>query len=327
MSGRVASAILRALGNVLAPGGAHARLSILIYHRVLPTADALQPGAVDAEAFEMQMWTVSEYFRVLPLEEALTRLQAGSLPARAACITFDDGYVDNHDVALPILRRLGLHATFFIATGELGGGCMWNDSIIEAVRRAAPPVLDLSSASLGVHHVGTPAARADVAARLIAAVKHLPAEERARKVAAVVRAVGQPLPNDLMMTRAQVRALYAAGMGIGAHTVSHPILTRIDLQTARTEIADGRDDLEALVGARVPLFAYPNGRPGRDYAAEHVALVRDLGFSGALSTAWGVATRACDRYQIPRFTPWDRAPTRFVARLLQNCLRRSVATV
>ena len=317
----------RGLGRWLAPGGMPARLSILIYHRVLPAPDPLQPEEIDVRVFTDQMRALTQCFTVLPLDEALRRLYAGTLPARSACVTFDDGYADNHDVAVPILQQLGAHATFFIATGHLDGGRMWNDSVIEAVRRAAGSVLDLTTLGLGTHSVDTPPARGQAALRLIAAIKHLPADERARQVAAIERVVATALPSDLMMTRSQVRALHAVGMGIGAHTVSHPILTRIDSAAARREIADGRDELEGIIGTRVRLFAYPNGRPGRDYGPEHVDIVRDIGFDAALTTAWGVATRAGDRHQIPRFTPWDRTPNRFVTRLLRNALRQTAATV
>lgn len=123
----------RALLTVVAPGGTRG-LSILVYHRVLPQADPLFPSIVDAERFSLQLELLRRCFNVLPLPEALARLRNGSLPPRAACITFDDGYADNEAVALPLLRQHGLHATFFIASGFLDGGRMWNDTVIEAVR-------------------------------------------------------------------------------------------------------------------------------------------------------------------------------------------------
>jgi peptidoglycan/xylan/chitin deacetylase (PgdA/CDA1 family) len=129
-----------------------------------------------------------------------------------------------------------------------------------------------------------------------------------------------------MMSSAQVRGLHAAGMTIGAHTVNHPILARVDDARARREIADGRDRLEAIVGAKVALFAYPNGKPDQDYRAEHVAMAKQLGFDAAVSTAWGVATATSDRYQIPRFTPWDRGTLKYAARLAQNIFRPDYAT-
>jgi peptidoglycan/xylan/chitin deacetylase (PgdA/CDA1 family) len=123
-----------------------------------------------------------------------------------------------------------------------------------------------------------------------------------------------------MMTTAQVRSLHAAGMTVGAHTVTHPILARVPTTQAREEMAAGRAKLEEITGAPVRLFAYPNGRPLRDYRTEHAELARELGFDAAVSSAWGAARPGDDLHQIPRFTPWDRPNWRFGLRLATNRL-------
>ena len=112
-----------------------------------------------------------------------------------------------------------------------------------------------------------------------------------------------------------------AGMQIGAHTVSHPILARLDEAEARREIVRSKDDLESITGRPVSLFAYPNGRPGRDYTARDVELARGAGFGCAVSTSPGAvrAARYPDlSFQLPRFTPWDRTAGAFGARLVRN---------
>ena len=112
----------------------HNRLSVLIYHRVPADADELLPGEPHAAEFERTMRWVKSVFNVIPLADGVAGIKSGKLPARALSITFDDGYANNATVAAPILTRLGLHATFFIATGFLDGGRMFNDTVIEAVR-------------------------------------------------------------------------------------------------------------------------------------------------------------------------------------------------
>lgn len=313
---------LRTLLHCLSPGGPRGRLTVLIFHRVRASPDPLFPHEPDAQAFEQQMRWVRRWFEPLPLEEAVALLQAGRLPPRALCITFDDGYADNLTVALPILQRLGLPATFFIATGFLDGGIMWNDQVIEAVRQCQVDPLALDDLGLGVHPVGSDEQKRAAITALIAALKYLPPDARAEKLAALVERAGARLPRSLMLTSDQLRALRRAGMGIGAHTVHHPILARVGPQEAREEIVEGAGRLEALLGEPVRLFAYPNGKPGRDYTGEHVALVRTLGFAAAFSTAWGAARTGCDPFQIPRFTPWDRTRLRYGLRLAQNLLRQ-----
>ena len=298
--------------------GDRSRLSILIYHRVLPGADALNHWDPTAAEFEGQIRILSRFFTPLPLGEAVERLRRNALPAHAACVSFDDGYRDNLDVALPILRRHGVPATFFIATGYLNGGRMWNDTVIESIRRCERADVDLSSMDLGVVPLSTTELRRKAIGKILSALKHLPGGEREAKVARIEAIAASALPGDLMMRDQDVRALRAAGMEVGAHTETHPILTRLASADARREIDRSRERLIAILGEPVSLFAYPNGKPGQDYAAEHVRMVRDAGFSAAVSTAWGVASTGSDLFQLPRFTPWDRQPARFALRLLLN---------
>lgn len=314
--------ILRSLASLAAPPG---RLAILIFHRVLAERDALLPGEPDAVEFDRQMALLARTFRVLPLTEAVAALAEGRLPNRALSITFDDGYRDNHDVALPILHRHGLSATFFVASGYLDGGRMFNDSIIETVR--ALPAGEQMVGEFGPFTLDAPASRISTYEAIIRELKHRPPAERAERTAALVASCGVVLPTDLMMERAQVRALAEAGMEIGGHTASHSILQQLSEREAEQEIAAGRDQLEAIIGRPITLFSYPNGKPQQDYGAPHPQLVRRLGFSAAVSTAWGVADRRSDPFQLPRFTPWDRDPLRFALRLLHNYWRAPTEVV
>lgn len=316
---------LRWAFDALSPAGRQARLSVLIFHRVRPHKDPLFPGEPDAEEFELHMKWVRRWFHVLPLDEAVARLRSGTLPARAAAITFDDGYADNCTVAMPILRDLGLHATFFIATGYLDGGRMWNDTIIEAVRAARSPQLDLESLQLGRHAIASTSERRSAIQDIIGRLKYYALDQRQHLAEAVAAQAGGELPRDLMLTTAQLRKLAHSGMGIGAHTVSHPILANVPNEVAWREITEGKQRLEALLDRSIALFAYPNGKPGRDYNGEHVRMAREAGFDAALSTAWGAAKYGCDLYQIPRFTPWDRAAWSYALRLMRNLRRPDYA--
>ncbi|MDZ7752509.1 MAG: polysaccharide deacetylase family protein [Gammaproteobacteria bacterium] len=296
------------------------RLSVLVYHRVLNAPDSIYAGDVDAATFRWQMGLVKEYLNPLPLPEAVERLAQGTLPPRAVSITFDDGYADNHALALPILQDLGLHATFFIATDFLNGGIMFNDAIAESVWAMAGERLDLRALGLGEYPLDTEKARQETACIIIKQLKHLDRAERDRQVEAIVTR-SRARPPSLMMTDAQVRALAAAGMEVACHTKSHPILKKLQLSEAEAEIAGAREVLEGVIGEKVRLFAYPNGIPGYDYEQVHVDLIRRLGFMAAASTRWGVADRNTDRFQLPRFTPWDRTPTRFMYHMVQNYFR------
>lgn len=312
------SLLTRSLLNLLSPGGSHGRLSILIYHRVVIQPDPLFPDECDAQRFDQQLRQLAACFNVIPLSEAVRALARGTLPPRAACITFDDGYADNAEVALPILQRHGLPATFFVAAGFLDGGRMWNDTVIELVRRVPGESLDLSGIDLGQFEIGSIPQRRQTITNLIDKLKYLPMGSRQEKVDEMCALIPAIPPDDLMMTSNQVRALHASGMEIGGHTVNHPILARTDDSMGSAEIANGKEMLEDIIRGQVRLFAYPNGKPGRDYMRQHPEMVKRLGFDAAVSTAYGTATLGSDLYQLPRFTPWDRSQLRFSLRMAQN---------
>lgn len=313
------------LGNLLSPAGDRGRLSVLIYHRTLAAPDPILHDEIDAATFEGHMAMLAAEFNVLPLSEACTRLQRGSLPARAACVTFDDGYADNEHTALPILKRFGLPATFFVATGFSDGGIMFNDAVIEAVRRAPAGTLDLSKLGLGIHDLGDSATRRAAFDVLLGLVKYRPVEERDTLVAQLTEALRSTLPNDLMMRPAQIKRLHDSGMEIGGHTINHPILKVLDDNQARAEIMGGKQRLEQIIEAPVMLFAYPNGKPGRDYGRRHVELVKGAGFAAAVSTTSGVASGGSDIFQLPRFSPWERNSRRLGMRILAGCARPAQA--
>lgn len=308
----------------LLSAAARDRFAILAYHRVLPVPDPLRDYDIDATAFETIVATLAEHFHVLPLTEALSHARRGSLPPRTVCITFDDGYADNFEVAYDVLRRWNLHATFFVTSQYLHGGVMWNDAIIEAVRQAPASELDLTALGLGRQPLASVKERAATAMKLILQLRYLEPGERQRQVDAICGRLGTRLPT-LMLSPAQVRALHDGGMAIGGHTVTHPILARLSPEQAWREIAQGKEELEAIVAAPVDVFAYPNGRPGTDYRAEHVAMVRRAGFSAAVSTAWGAARASDDVYQLPRIMPWQRTALGFGLRVLGSF--RSAAMV
>lgn len=298
------------------------RLSILIFHRVLAQTDALFPEEGDAQRFDRLMALVASTFRVLPLDLAAAQLARHELAPRALAITFDDGYADNHDVALPILQRHGLTATFFVSTGFLDGGRMWNDTVIECLRRTAATRVDLSEFGLPALALHTAADRRAAIDQLLPIFKYKPPAQRGPLLTRLHEICGAPaLPADLMMRSEQVRALRAAGMGIGAHTVQHPILCSLPDEEAEIEIASGRAQLEALIDAPVSTFAYPNGKPGRDYDERHTRMVERLGFTVAVSTEAGVSRAGDDLYQLKRFAPWDRSPRRWHSRLVVHHVR------
>lgn len=299
--------MLTDLGLRLARRAAGAqRLTILTYHRVLAEPDPLLPGEPDAARFRAQLEFLVRHCTVLPLPEAVERLAQRDVPPGAVAVTFDDGYANNCEVALPLLQTLGVPATVFVATGLLDGGLMFNDALLELVRRAPSADLDLRGEGLGRLPLGTIPQRRATWAALVDAIKYRATDERLAFARRLAAAAGVTLPGNLMLTTAQLRALHAAGIDIGGHTCSHPILARLDAATASVEITASHAVLTRLLGTAPTSFAYPNGALGRDFGPEHMAMVRAAGYRLACATTRGCAAPGDDAFALPRTTLWGR---------------------
>lgn len=314
--------ITKILAGIASGFGERRKLLILTYHRVLERHDDFV-DEITMDVFETHVKILSEEFSVLRLDDAAELLSKRRLPPGAVCITFDDGYADNFDIALPVLRKYGVPATFFIASGYLDGGIMWNDVVRESCRRSSD-----SSFLRYLESQGKPGAESTQFARIglmhemIKSLKYRGASER-DELAGEFRSELAVVPSDgLMMSSAQVAELATCGMEIGAHTVNHPILKNVSSQEARCEIEESRTHLQNIIGGNVSSFAFPNGRPEVDFDESHLAILRDLGFHAAVTTEFACARYEDDHLELPRLGIWDTTRARIVLRLLQHYVRR-----
>jgi peptidoglycan/xylan/chitin deacetylase (PgdA/CDA1 family) len=266
----------------------------------------LRRGEPDAAQFANDIAIVDRVFSVLPLETAAARMSEGRLPARAACITFDDGYANNFELAAPILEKAGVPATFFVTGGALDTGVMWNDLVIEAVARRRGPLNLASTAGLEEAGLAGEALGVAFVLRLLERLKFLPVGERWAAAERLYRDnVDGDLPR-LMMSREMVGSLARRGFDIGGHTLTHPILQVLGEAEARAEIDGCSRWIRDVTGRAPTSFAYPNGKPGRDFSAPHGKMAAEAGFTLAVSTEWKVAHRGTDVFNIPRVGPWWR---------------------
>jgi peptidoglycan/xylan/chitin deacetylase (PgdA/CDA1 family) len=279
---------------------------VLRYHAITPDDAEVDYAAPDVclplDAFALQMAFVRRAYSVVSLDELAAALAAGrALPPRALAITFDDGYADNHRLALPVLRRLGLTATVYVSTGPLDGGPpLWMAAVRALVKRAAGDVLPVP----GREPITLGARREEAIRAFTRTLVPLPAAERARTIAAVASAacvdVGAALAGT-MLDWTQARELAQAGWTIGAHTVSHPNVALAPPAEAESEIAGSRDAITAALGAPPRHFAYPNtGGQHRYFDPDVARLVARLGFRSATTSRAGALRPGADVFQLPR---------------------------
>ena len=279
---------------------------VLIYHRVNPTQSRFSIESAAPESFRRQMVLLAHDYNVLPLDEIVRRLDVGDpLPPRTAAITFDDGYADNYTDAFPILRDLDLPATVFLTTGPVETGqSLWFDRVLRAFERSPRERVALPGGEMSLD-LGDDDQRGREAIRALYALMRLSNQERLAAVDRLVRDLGgeDGSPPTPMLSWDQVREMARAGITFGAHTVTHPILSRLSLSDAKAEIVESKRRIEEETGLPVTLFAYPVGRRS-DYSPEVIRVVADAGFRAAFTTTPGANARGDDRFLLRRVKPW-----------------------
>lgn len=315
---KTSARLVGALARAITMSFRHSRLVVLIYHSVLDKRDGFRPGDATAKEFDAHMQMLAQNFNCLTFGEAIAEFAEREAPSNSVVVTFDDGYRDNHDRAMPILRSHGLPATFFVASGYLEGSMMWNDVLIESLRSAIGQVLDLSDYDVGSRKLASESDAVELSKLLIKKVKKWQQGDRADFVSALAERVAFKPAGRLMMDEAEVRSLHKAGMEIGAHTVTHPILSTLSREASRQEISTSKAALEGIIGHPVSSFAYPNGQPTKDFLERDVEIVKEVGFSAAATTTWGCVSTTFDRFLIPRQSIWGCSAAKLPLQMLRN---------
>jgi peptidoglycan/xylan/chitin deacetylase (PgdA/CDA1 family) len=267
---------------------------IFMYHRVVRTLPlALHDPAmfVTAEAFEMHLLELSRCFGVVGLQDLMN-----SDSGPYCSVTFDDGWVDNYEVAFPILQKLKLPATVFLPVGMVGTDkCFWFESVWQLASRS----IETERTSDFINHfsnlvpdwnpglINTRAIR-DLVTRL----KALPSDALDRLVRESWEQLGLA-PNfakPMVMDWAQVNEMGRNGISFGSHGLSHAILTRLQLAQRKAEIQDSLSELKKRCGSYIPWFSYPNG----DWDGTCIVMLRQAGYIGAVTTRPGSASSSDD---------------------------------
>jgi len=294
-------------------------LPILIYHQVLNKPDKFRGSEPDVYEFEWQMKSISKHFKTFSITDAVNRLKENSLPDNAICITFDDGYKDNISNAQKILLKYNLKATFFIATGYIDDGIMWNDRIIESFKITKNSFFNSKESGLLDYSLTDEKQRIEAAFKMINKFKYSNHRERDISAKNIQKELKVDLDKKFMMNNDDIIQLHSNGMEIGGHTVNHPILACENYDEAFNEVVSGKEYLETLLQSEVTSFAYPNGRKDLDYTDETRSIIEKAGFKCAVSTNQGISNEKCDRFELNRLYINGKNAFEFSAKLLKNC--------
>ena len=288
-------------------------LMVLGWHNIEPTWHWPAPVGAGRAGFARQLRALRRVANVVPLEQALQDLVAGRrLPPRAVAITFDDGYRDNLDVAVPVLRSLGLPATIFLIPDLLDGTMdPWWERLAWAVRTADDRVLAFEGATYALTDARTRTATLERLEERLKTRTDAQRRSAVHDIVASLRPGGAPYrPGDLFLDREGARQLVRAGVTIGSHTTHHVILARETARAQEDDLREARIRLQDQLDVPVDALAYPNGLQD-DYDATTVGAARNAGHTSAV-TAWGLVNFSdTPPFEVRRrlVSPLDRAAT------------------
>lgn len=256
-------------------------LRIITYHRVaeLKSCLALNPRMISAtpDAFAKHIQFLAANYRTVRVEDVLEAVAAQrALPQKAVLLTFDDAYADFYRTAWPILQRFGLPATVFVPTAypDRPERAFWWDRLYRAFANAADHTLALPETPLCELPLHKPVLRRQSLKRLqnfIKTLEHEPAMALVDEVCERLRA--PKVVRKSVMGWDELRQLTRAGVALGAHTDTHPVMTRLPAAAIETEIRTSLAKLQQETGQALPVFCYPSG----GHSTEVVTILRRLG--------------------------------------------------
>jgi len=299
--------------------GSESGLAVVTYHGVLPQGyeridDAFDGNLVSADALHKQLRLLKANYNVISPDDALAwREGRFELPPRAVLLTCDDGLLNNLTDMLPVLQQENLRCIFFVTGASAGDQRtrLWYEDLFLVFRSALAGKFEIESEAIVLR--GQLGSRALRRASWWDAVKEL-SQVGAETRLSFVRAASSQLGVELspiggaddsscrrfgLLTLSELRALAAAGMTIGAHTMSHPLLSQLPLDLARGEIVDCRAKLEAALQTRVWAFAYPFG-DAASVTPRVMAIPQEAGYTAAFLNFGGGLGANLPPYALPR---------------------------
>jgi peptidoglycan/xylan/chitin deacetylase (PgdA/CDA1 family) len=277
-------------------------LTVLCYHRILDRGDdfSFDEDLVSASPaqFDRELAFIARNWRVINFQMLRDHLaREGRFPDRALIITFDDGYLDNYEVAYPLLRKHGLTAVMFVTASFMGEQKLfWWDRLACAAKTAAKRSATIEDPIRFSIDLDSFPSRQDAARHLIHTAKTLSEEDKERfikRLAAKLEAAFVVSDAGMTMNWDHLRDMTAGGIEIGAHSVSHPIFSNIDGDLLAREVSQSKSLIEQELGREVISFGAPGrGRIPVEEKLRFEEKLRDLvaasGYSFSTMYQWGL---------------------------------------
>ena len=286
------------------------RSRVLVYHRIVddhcdPLVRQLLGGAITRSAFAAQLNYLSRHYHTVSLQHLLANRDATT---NMVAITFDDGYADNLDNAMPLLKQHSMPATLFVSTGFVGTDRrFWRDLLARKVASNGSERLSFHTGDgiVSFRFNGQHNKQARSTAQWL---ERLPEKKRDALLGDLDRNDA-----DRFLTIEELKQLEHNGFKIEAHGVSHVRLSRLKRHEILLELVKSKQTLEGILKRPVTLLAYPFGERG-DFNEATKQAAREAGYHAAVAGYRGVVDRNTDLFAIPRI-PTNEDLDRFKLRL------------
>jgi peptidoglycan/xylan/chitin deacetylase (PgdA/CDA1 family) len=285
------------------------QIMILTYHRVGPNNNTWLLPPTSTADFENQMRYITKTHKIMPLYKLAKALQEGkSLEGKIAVVTFDDGYKDSYLHAFPILKKYNIPATIFLITGHIDkGNLFWFDKIRYILYNTKIKKIELED--FGEFLVDSIDNKLRSMFIIVEKLKKIPNEKKDDILIKLTDICNINIPSDLgreiILSWDEVKEMNEYDIIFGAHTVTHPILTKVSLDQARFEISQSKKDIEKRINQNIDTFCYPNGTI-EDFNNNIIEIVKNSGFSCAVTTLPLANASKTNLYKLGRmFTSWN----------------------
>ena len=284
------------------------RFYIISYHMIVDEPNGFYPET-STRNFEKQIAHLVKNYKVLSLDEIVERVKTKRSLRRCVAITFDDGFRDNYEIAYPILKKYNVPATIFLTTGYIDSGTApWFIKFRYIFMKTKRTHLQLFYNGTTIScHMHTRDEKSAASDKAMAYLKDCHDQDRLPLLDRLCEKLEvndfQALDN-LMLTWDQIKEMAENDISFGAHTVNHPVLSRIPLDKAEYEIVESKKRIEENIGKPVTSFAYPFGKKSQ-YTPQIFSILQKLRFKCAVTTESKPNTHSVNLFELNRPVPWE----------------------
>jgi peptidoglycan/xylan/chitin deacetylase (PgdA/CDA1 family) len=296
----------------------NSKLLVFNFHNIENKTSLLSGTSTSFEDFKKQVLWINRHFNILSLDEGIQLSRSAKLNQPTACITLDDGYKSQYELAKPFFDKLNIPATFFVSSGHIDG-LLWNDHIPlffhyanheqqkNLVKKVSElldlDVPDLFSKTFNFRIIDNQ-------------IKYLPLNKRAKLLSYMEEFIPCEAFEGIMLNEKEVQGLATGIHTVGAHTYNHPILAIEEDDIAFDEINRDIKLIKKLINKPVISFAYPNGKPLKDYSDRDIQILIRNHVKYAVTTLPGFFSPGSDPMQIPRVNLSGSEPFKYFKTVL-----------